>query len=179
LLSLSLAKSLESNGKVGKIIMIDGSPHFFQRFTEVSGIKHFKDEDMQTAIINTLVKMDFAQSFENVLSEILSKKDFNARIENFMKLAEEKLKKKYCKISLIALFNRSKILFNIKSSSFPRLERTSAAVIKPNESLVRDIQEDYGLAEYFKGKIETHAVTGNHVSVLHNSELWKLCDKLI
>ncbi|CRL02266.1 CLUMA_CG015087, isoform A [Clunio marinus] len=182
LLSLEIAKILEMNSKSGSIVMVDGSPTFFKRFTKFLGHSDTNDASIQREILTSLIHMEFPDNHEDIASEVFSKPDLNTKLESFINLYETmhnfKRKKKYSKEWIIALFKRFKMVQALNENSFPTLESSRMSLVVPSEKLFNDISINYDLNLYTLNDIQTLVIDGNHVSILHNLELPKFLNCL-
>lgn len=162
-------------GKAGNVIMIDGSPLFFKRFTEFLGHVDSSDEYIQNEILTSLVRMDFPENHQAMLTKTLSETSWDAKIDSFISFYanEQSYNKKYSREWMTALYQRFKMVQTINEASFSYLKSSRISLVVPSDKLISDINEDYNLHRYSSQAVPTLVVKGNHVSILHNSELSK------
>jgi pimeloyl-ACP methyl ester carboxylesterase len=172
LLTLELAKTLEAGGRIGNVVMIDGSPLFFKRFTESLGSVDAPDEAIQHEILKTLIRIDFPGNYPEVMAT-LTGQSWEQELENFLKIyvKERNLNRKYSKDSIVGLFNRMKMSRVSSEASFPFLQATKISLVVPSEKLVNDITENYDLNRYSSQSVEVLTVNGNHLSILQSADL--------
>lgn len=173
LLTLEVAKTLESGGRMGRVAMIDGSPLFFQRFTESLGHASTADDKIQNEILTSLVRMDFPDRYQEILKEALTGADWEEKLENFLKFyrSEKSFERKYSKAGLVALFRRFKMIQTVNETSFSYLKSSRISLVVPSDKLISDIAENYNLSRYSSQSVETLVINGNHLSILQSAEL--------
>lgn len=169
LLTLKIAKTLEGLGKTGKVLMIDGSPLFFKRFSELWGLIDNLDEYIQNEILKGLLRIDFPDNYEELSKNTLSGLQWETKLDEFMKIYEGQ-DDKYTTDWIIALFNRFKMTHLLDEASFPYLNSTKMSLMVPSEKLIVDIAENYNLNQYC-ASVEILILKGNHVSILQNTEI--------
>lgn len=155
--------------------MIDGSPLFFQSFTESLGHVNTSDEQIQNEILTSLVRMDFPDRYQDILRNALTGADWEEKLENFIKFyrSEKSFERKYTKAGLIALFRRFKMIQTVNEASFPYLESSKISLVVPSDKLINDIHENYNLSRFCSQSVETFVINGNHLSILQSVELSK------
>lgn len=166
---------MESRGRIGNVVMIDGSPLFFKRFVENLAPTDTSDDLILVQILTALIRIDFQDRYHEVLKIALAGNDSEEKVDNFMRFydSEPNLKKKYTKEWVTGLFNRFKMTQNMNESSFPYLKSSKISLVVPSEKIIAGLAEDYNLNRYCSQKVETLVVNGNHLSILQNAELAK------
>lgn len=180
LLTLEIAGTLEAYGKSGKIVMIDGSPLFFKRFTEFLGHANLPNEHIENEILTGLLRMDFPDDYENILKNVIVGDEWSAKLDSLMTFYDTKsgLHRKYTKEWIQALAKRSIMTKAVNEASFPHLKSSKISLVVPNDKLLPDLIENYNLNLYCSENVETLVLNGNHVSILHNDELPKFINSL-
>lgn len=181
LLSLQISKALESKGLTGNVVMIDGSPLFFRKFTDNVAKVVTSEENGQNEILVTLIRIDFpGEDNQEVIKNIFSVSDWNLKLDVFMKFHESKLnfKRIDSRDYITAIMERFKMANDLQLDSFPRLEKSKISIVQPSDLLVVDIDETYGLQENSSFSVETLKITGNHSSILETNDLFEFINKL-
>lgn len=180
LLTLEIAKTLESRGRIGKVVMIDGSPLFFKHFATSLGSLETPDEFIQNEILSTLVRMDFPEKHQEIMKEALSGVDFESKVESFITFyqSSKNFERKYSKDWIVALFKRFKMAQTLNETSFSYLKSTKISLVVPSDKLLNDLPEDYNLNRYCSQTVETLVINGNHLSILQHIELSKFINSL-
>jgi fatty acid synthase len=174
ILALKLAKFLESHGKSGNVMMIDGSPNFMHRISTMLISDDNNDDFIKQLIIMTVIKILFRDRAQEVSTKVLSQKNVHDQVETFLDLAqhEREYSVDYGRKMLTGLFNRLKMLRNMNVDSFPVLQKSKLSFVKASVSSLNDFDEDYGLKNYVHNNdIEMNVLDGDHVTVLNNIKL--------
>lgn len=174
LLALKLANFLENSGKSGKVIVIDGSPKFVHKISNQLVSSDYTDETLQEMILMACTKILFRDSAMDIGKKIFSHKTSELKFEEFLKQAKEKSEYsiEYGRKMLRGLHNRFKISLNADKISFNKLKNsTQLTFVKPSESSLNEIDDDYGLSDFIESEIEIRVIDGDHVSILNNTEL--------
>jgi fatty acid synthase len=178
-LSLKIAKKLEDCGKRGQIILIDGSPEFCAKFATHS----YKDESLK----------NFEYYIAKIVYDILKPyNDFKIpppdinNFDNWMKMTREIITSASIENELLALHfkyivdittsykNRLNITLNLKSEEFDVLETTNVSLIKASVTTVSEISDDYGLSAFSSQNVSVKSLSGDHLTVLQNPELFEI-----
>lgn len=181
LITLKLAKILEHKGFKGQILLIDGAPLFVNRLAAEQLSIESTDEFLQTILLSTIVPTVFPQDNGEFTKSVLLCTTWESRINKLIELSKnQKLySDNYIREMSIALFNRIRIIISLDLNSFEQLNNTPISFVRPSQASVVDIDEDYGLSKYSTEKINVKYVEGNHMSILENSKLTDLINKLI
>lgn len=180
LLSLEIAKSLESRDMNGSLVMIDGSPMFFKKIADAE-YSNITDEDIQNQFLTILVKKDFPNEYIEIIQNILMTTHWDTKVDSFLKFQKEKenFYRKDSKQYINAIFGRIKIMKELDVESFPCLETSNCILVLPADKIRDDMDENYSLIRYCKLGVETITFKGNHISVLENIELTEQINKMV
>lgn len=174
LLTLKIAKALESAGKIGKVILIDGAPELLQRLVvEQLPTEGDCDEFIQALILDKSFKMALPNHKGERLRQVLAQKGWEAKMRKTDELFNDftLFSKKYTMETLNALHNRVMLVTKLNLKAFPQLS-TQITLVKPTEiSLHGIIDADYGLRIYTDSDIDIKSLEGNHMSILENENL--------
>lgn len=182
LLALKIAKTLEMGGRVGNIVIIDGSPLFIKLFSESLGPVDAPDDLIQNEILKSIIRRDFPNDFQELTKQTMMGDDWDARLDNCLRLysSHTELMLKYSRRIIKGLSNRLKMSRGFDETSFPFLNATQIALFVPTEKLfVDDIVEDYGLGRFSSHSIKTLTVNGNHLSILMSEECFNFINSLL
>ena len=72
------------------------------------------------------------------------------------------------------LINNARLLFNLDVNDFKPLTNTQVHLVRPQDSLLKDVDRDYGLGDISNQKLEITFVQGNHMTMLESLELKKI-----
>lgn len=180
MVSLLISKTLETKGLSGNVVLIDGSPLFFQKFTETVGQFITSEEIGQNEILATLIRIDYPNDNEEVVKNILLASGWNSKLDVFMKFYETKLnfKRNDSRDYITAILERFKMIQALNLNHFPKLEKSNIKLVTPSDKLVTDIDEAYGLQENSSTVVETILLTGNHVSILETVEIFEYINRI-
>jgi fatty acid synthase len=181
LLTLKLAQILESSGKSGKLLIIDGSPKFIHQISTQLVPKDHTEEDLQGLILLACIKILFRDSAQEVATKVFSHKDIKERVEAFLDVAKHRSEYSvnYGRQMLTGLFNRLRMSLDIDVNSFPSLQKSTLSFVKASESSLSEIDVDYGLKSYVNNnEIKIDTLNGDHVSILSNLQLIEIINNL-
>lgn len=83
----------------------------------------------------------------------------------------------YQKLIANGIYNRSKALMTY-IPAYNKL-KSNVTLIKPTQSSVTDLPDDYALSEYFEKPIKVHTFEGNHVTILENQATAELINSYL
>lgn len=174
MLALKIANLLENSGKTGKVIIIDGSPKFIHQISNQLVPVDYTDDNLQELILMACTKLLFRDSAMEVGKKIFSHESLESRLEEFLNEAKERSEYsiEYGRKMLQGLLNRFKISLNADKISFNKLKNsTQLTFVKPSETSLHEIDDDYGLSDFIESEMEIRVIDGDHVSILNNIEL--------
>lgn len=173
LLSIRITKALESQGKTGKIILLDGSPKFIRTLANEHLPENFTDETIQSLVLANTITTMFPEDANEKVFTVLSEKSWDGRLLKLIEVSKDKkiYSNEYGIMIMNAFVNRMKLSLSLDIEKFPVNETTPVTLVRPSELSILDIDEDYGLSSYFKAKIEIKFLEGNHMTILENPKL--------
>lgn len=179
LVSLELASILEQNGKKGKLVLIDGAPLFMKKL--VSNNVFADDEALHNYLLSTIIALLFPEDCDFITKNVVTKPSFDVKIDKLIEFTSKQnlYSSNFVKNISKALFNRTKMLIALDVDAFKILQFTSLSLIRPTESSVIEIDEDYALQKYCPQKINLQFVDGNHITVLDNLKLSEIINTII
>jgi fatty acid synthase len=181
-LSLNIAHILESNGKKGKIIQLDGSPQFINKFA--LKMSPDKSVDKIRATIS-MILFDAFMSYADpkvVKASFQEHEEWEERVDAMLKNSADKIPYTFEFIKTFiftALVNRFNIVLNLKEDSFSALDSTQISLIRAIKSSVNGLQRDFGLSKYTSEPIKIQMLEGDHVTLLTNSQLLSVIKGLL
>lgn len=175
LLTLEIAKLLESKRKKGSVTIIDGSPQFIHTVANQM-VPDNTDDKIQSVIILTCARLLFSDEFHDIAKQVFEHKTWELRLKTFVEFAQTRshYSAAYGSKMLNALINRLKISLAADKLILPTLEHTQISLIRPADSSAKDFEQDYGLGKYSSSKVHVDVIDGNHTSILSNPDLIKL-----
>jgi fatty acid synthase, animal type len=175
LLTLEIANLLESRGKKGSIIIIDGSPQFIYKVAN-QAVPEKSDENIQSIIILSCIRLLFPDEYHEIAKTVFANQTWETRLQAFVEYGQTRshYSAEYGSKMLTALINRLKISLDADKLELPTLETTPISLIRPTDSSVKDFDEDYGLGKFCSQTVKVDVIEGNHASILSNPELANL-----
>lgn len=193
-IAIKLAALLEKTGKIGHLMLIDGSPIFVKQMIEgVARATQHDHGDDQLSPEDTRIMMIFdhggsgeRDTFTAKLAECTS---YDSKVELLVDFLSHEIKSaysvEYLKKVCISIMNRLKMgmNMNVESDAFAGLMdaklKSEIILIRPKIASFAGIAEDYGLQGYSEQPITIHHIDGTHMSVLENSELADIINEVI
>lgn len=188
LIAVKIASLLEKLGKVGHVILIDGSPAYLKRlaqglvkttkvedYTDVLFMvifTHFCSSDLHDKFIATLSKCTEQQQKIDLITEFLS-----TEIKTSYSMG-------YLRKLIEAILNRLKVVISLNvegdeiAAVMDQKLKSAITLIRPTQASFTDIIEDYGLDRYSEQAVTIKYVDGNHFTVLENTELTDIINNL-
>lgn len=165
-IALRICEIFESMGKIGKLIFVDGSPHYMKTSIDERIPANPTDSDIQHFIFNELAFKTYGAMADEVLRNVYSKSTWRQKVEEFTKSITDAQSKEFMEKNLISLFNRLRMVlkeeFNYKASA-----NIKVLLIKPIE-VSSKISEDYGLRDYCDSNIRIESVPGDHYTLIES-----------
>jgi fatty acid synthase, animal type len=170
MIALRICEKLESLGKSGKLVCIDGTPTFMKTNMMTSLPENPSDEDIQNLIFSEFTVKTYGAMADEILNNIWQQATWKAKVDEFTKLIVDQKSKEFVTQNLEALFNRMKIILEEDKTKFTISKNTSVVLIKPSESTLK-IESDYGLKEYCKHEIRIETIEGDHYTIIENEKI--------
>lgn len=172
IIALKLAKELELRGKKGRLVLIDGSPLLIRQIAKVMAPVP-SDEFIQNSILLTCMQLVTPDEYIEQSANVMNKPDWNAKLEAFINVAKKKMiySEDYGRKMITSLVSNVKLSLNVEKLDFETLDSIPISLFKANLSMIKDIDEDYGLKKYGKLEIDLNVIDGNHYSILSNAQM--------
>ncbi|XP_070503056.1 fatty acid synthase-like [Chironomus tepperi] len=177
ILTLKLAKMLESLGKTGKVILIDGSPSVSKKIlNDILSSSENVDQTIQRLVMVIGLKYAFPNDTSDRRNAILAEPSWMDKMKKFEELYQDDFEifsKDYCFKVTTLIKNRVSAGYHLSLDDLPVLE-SPIKLIKPTEELVMNAEHDFGLEANSKSKIEVTTLEGNHLTILEHQETFNI-----
>ncbi|XP_053661661.1 fatty acid synthase-like [Anopheles marshallii] len=175
LLALEIVKRLEARSLHGKLMLIDGSPLYLQRFAS-HHLSGFDDEHLQMAILTLVLSFVLPTATQDIIKSIMDKSTYLERVEKLMEVARESnsFSEEYARKMMRALFYRLKAAMNMSTEA---KEKLTSPLVLVRSAAIGDIEEDYGLSEFTIASLIVKIIDGTHQTMLANPELIEIINK--
>lgn len=195
LIALKIASMLEKRGKIGHIILIDGSPGYLSRLGQglCRNIDHIRtaeilENDLIMVLFTHFCSSDQLDRFSKKLTNCDENDDLSTKIGLMSEFVTGEFKtaysEKYLKNIMTAIVNRLKVVMNLNSQTdqlmgvMDRKLKSAITLIRPTQATFTEIAEDYDLHNYSEQKVNIKFVAGNHLTVLDNVELTDILNNI-
>ncbi|XP_055306391.1 fatty acid synthase-like [Sitodiplosis mosellana] len=186
LIALRIASMLEKMGKVGRLVLVDGSPEYLFRLAK--GI--CQSGHVEGNIENDLFMILFShfcdpESVEDFVKGLVACPNIPAKLECLAKFVSSEYKNKYSTEYLhdmiVAILNRLKLIVeeDVMDNILDTKLKASIILIRPTEVSFADINADYNLNKYSEHEVNVKYVEGHHLTVIENVELTNILNEII
>ncbi|XP_031638918.1 fatty acid synthase-like, partial [Contarinia nasturtii] len=188
LIALKVASMLEKLGKVGRVILIDGSPEYLFRLSE--GLHRSTqtgnhENDLIMILFTHFCSSEFLDDF---IKKLQACDNLSLKIDLISTYMSTEFKtnysKKYINDITVAILNRLKIIMSMsenKDAMYGIMDvklKSPITLIRPTQASFADIVEDYDLRKYSEQEITIKYIEGHHLSVLENIELTNILNNI-
>ncbi|XP_048505770.1 fatty acid synthase-like [Athalia rosae] len=168
LIAIELVRRLESDGRNGRLILIDGSPEYMKVLAALN-FKVDTDEQLQSNVLLSLMDVIGQSASQKFAEKLKSCDSWEKMVAAFMDCAPATVnlifKPEHQPILCECIYNRIRAVRNYDPSSLPPL-RTPITLIKPKNETIAFDAEDYGLGSLTKEKVKIFYAEGDHLSML-------------
>lgn len=181
LVAIELAKILEQNGLAGEVIIADGSVALFKRMLK----SLMPNADATHENVEKFLQMQLAFEIlpdlkaEEIQKVMIEERTMDARIDKFISLMKKpEYSNDYLKDFGYGLLNR--VLMVLKESDEYAGDKiqSNITLIRPTTHLVINIENDYQLNQYTKGKVNVGFIEGTHLTMLDNKQLYQIINNI-
>ncbi|XP_018336345.1 fatty acid synthase-like [Agrilus planipennis] len=180
MVAMELAGLLEKEGRIGKIIMIDGSPDLLLAMAKQQ-LNTDSEAEFETSLlcaimsfympIETIVKLKgpvFAcNNFEERMKLVIDNSPSNApHSEEYLRAVGQ------------GVCRRLQAVVTYKPKFYSKIKST-VILFRPTRSSVSNIANDYGLNDLCEKEVEIRFFEGNHLTILENQEVANTINDLI
>uniref|UniRef100_A0A182QUE6 Fatty acid synthase n=1 Tax=Anopheles farauti TaxID=69004 RepID=A0A182QUE6_9DIPT len=175
LLALDVVKRLEARSLRGKLMLIDGSPLYLQRFAS-QHLSGFDDEHLQMAILTIVLSFVLPTATNEIIKPIMDQSSYTERVGKLMNVARESnpFSEEYARKMMRLLFYRLKVAMNMNTEV---KEKIASPLVLVRSGVLADIEEDYGLGQFTGSTLIVKIIDGTHQTMLANSELVEIINK--
>ncbi|XP_052896146.1 fatty acid synthase-like [Anopheles moucheti] len=175
LLALEIVKRLEARSLHGKVMLIDGSPLYLQRFAS-HHLSGFDDEHLQMAILTLVLSFSLPSVSNEILATITSEATYENRVSKMLEIGRESnpFSEDYTRKMMRVLFYRLKAAMNMSTDV---KEKLSSPLVLVRSGTISEIEEDYGLSEFTQSSMIVKVIDGTHQTMLSNMELIEIINK--
>ncbi|XP_039450932.1 fatty acid synthase-like [Culex pipiens pallens] len=168
LIAIEIAKRLERDNLVGKLMLIDGAPKYLKMLANAD--IHKSDEDIQKSILYAIQAI--SQSKETLVFN-RGEFTFKERIDKLLELHKDETaySKSYIEKTIHALFYRMKMALSLNPEAYQNSLRCPVTLVKPTKAPLLDIDNDYGLTDITDSTVSTNTLEGTHQTMLQNPQL--------
>lgn len=177
IITLEIARILEGLGMHGKVMLIDGSPHFLKKL-----LHYLNGND-----IATLSDTDIKRIMATIMKGLFSIKDMEVDTSNwnaFTKVLVQttadhfKYSEEYCREIVDSILSRIKLIANAEEEPTRGKIQSDIILIRPTDLAFNVNVDDYGLSKYTDGKVEVKVLKGNHSTILENAGLVSIINSM-
>uniref|UniRef100_A0A182TMJ1 oleoyl-[acyl-carrier-protein] hydrolase n=1 Tax=Anopheles melas TaxID=34690 RepID=A0A182TMJ1_9DIPT len=175
LLALEIVKRLEARSLRGKLMLIDGSPLYLQRFAS-HHLSGFDDEHLQMAILTLVLRFSLPSVSNEILSSIMGEATYENRVTKMLDIGRESnpFSEDYTRKMMRVLLFRLKAAMNMSTEVKDKL---ASPLVLVRSGTIGDIEEDYGLTEFTSSSMIVKIIDGTHQTMLANMELLEIINK--
>lgn len=189
LVAMKIASMLEKMGKIGHVILIDGSPDQLVKLTRgmhrATKIHDNLEDDLITVLFRHFCSSELLDGF---IAKLVACENLSRKIELLSGHISSEFKsnysEKYMLSMLKASFNRLKVIMNLNieadklANIMDHKLKSTITLIRPTQTSFAQIADDYELHKYSEREIIVKYVDGNHLTVLENIELANILNEL-
>uniref|UniRef100_A0A182Y5H6 Fatty acid synthase n=1 Tax=Anopheles stephensi TaxID=30069 RepID=A0A182Y5H6_ANOST len=175
LLALEIVKRLEARSLQGKLMLIDGSPLYLQRFAS-HHLSGFDDEHLQMAILTLVLSIVLPTATQDIIKPIMDRSTYLERVDTLMEVARDSnpFSEEYARKMMRVLFYRLKAAMNMSTEA---KEKIVSPLVLVRSAKIGDVEEDYGLSEFTVASLIVKIIDGTHQTMLENPELIEIINK--
>lgn len=175
LVALHLAHLLESIGKTGRILLVDGAPIYLQRLA-AGIVQTMKGADSDDALIFILYhNLCNAEHNEKFSVQIQGCDTWEQKIDTLYAYLSDEIRAsfspEYLHRMYTAMSNRLKAVNTLNVvTDMPQL-KSQIKLVRPQQASFFDIADDYELTKYVSQPVEVQYIEGDHLTMLENPKL--------
>uniref|UniRef100_A0A182WHF5 Fatty acid synthase n=1 Tax=Anopheles minimus TaxID=112268 RepID=A0A182WHF5_9DIPT len=175
LLALEIVKRLEARSLRGKLMLIDGSPLYLQRFAS-HHLSGFDDEHLQMAILTLVLSFALPSVSNEIVGTIMSEATYDNRVSKMLEIGRDSnpFSEDYTRKMMRVLFYRLKAAMNMSTEV---KEKLASPLVLVRSGTISEIEEDYGLTDFTQSSMIVKVIEGTHQTMLSNMELIEIINK--
>ncbi|XP_073848315.1 fatty acid synthase 3 [Musca autumnalis] len=168
--ALKLTALLEKSGFRGKLMLIDGAPHFLTKLTRLQIGEDISDLELYDYLFSMIISQISPDNLkESIGVEFHQLPTLEQKMDKFLQYVEQQdlYSKEYSKTIVHAMFRRIRMCGSFDLDSIEKLN-TPITLIRPAEVSLQDIDENYCLDTITNDKVVVKVIEGNHTTMLDN-----------
>lgn len=191
--AMKLASTLEKRGKLGHVVIIDGAPRYLIKLLHGLRRNTSQTDNLENDLIMILfTHLCNADQLDGFIKRLTNCDKLSSKVELIGDFVTPEMKATYSAKYLfnvtVAVLNRLKALvkFNVQLDHTDELTavmesklKSPITLIRPTQTSIADISEDYDLHKYSECEVCVKYVDGNHLTVIENVELSNILNDLI
>lgn len=189
LVALKMAAQLERSGKIGHLILIDGSPTIIADMSRVFIRSAHCTDQIDDKIIEVIFNhlMDSIDKEREFLAKLklATEENWSAKVQLIIDYCSDEIRSAYSTEYLTniitAISNRIKLAINAENGADPfvgMVLKSPITLLRAMEAPVVDLTDDYGLQIYTEHKVNVLYIDGNHSSMLENGDLARAINRI-
>ncbi|XP_055377654.1 fatty acid synthase-like [Condylostylus longicornis] len=174
MLAIELASMLEKHNYKGKILIIDGAPHFMKQLLKNTDNSEMSDAEIFDQVLSIILSQFDNQPLDKLLTEFSNIVTYNEKLNRFkdyIKL-QSNYAEEYALNAVQDAFNRIQMIKKYKGLN--NKINCPIMLVKPKEVSIIDIEEDYNLSAITTSTVEIKYLQSNHFTIMENEELGNL-----
>lgn len=181
-IAIECARILESYGKKGLVLCIDGSPTLLKKMIQnFVKSKDVTEEKIQLELTANIMQAVFPEeNLDNIRNKMEQMKTWESKLEKlveFIKWSQIEMETEYFVSLCSGIYNRALAAHRIQTDNFVKI-KSPIVLVRPIHAIVSDIDEDYELARYTEGLVTLKFIDGDHQSILENPKLIEVINEM-
>lgn len=167
---------------MGQLLFVDGSPvlvkKLIQNFVKSTDVT---SEKIQLELIFNIMQVAFpGENLENIRSKMEEVETWESKLEKFsefIKWSQHVINVEHLTTLLNGIYNRTYGAHCIETDNVVKI-KSPIVLVRPTDSVVTDIDEDYELQKFTDGLVTLKFIDGNHQSMLENPNLIEIINEM-
>ncbi|XP_059608117.1 fatty acid synthase-like [Phlebotomus argentipes] len=177
-LTLELARLLEQEGMTGQVLLIDGAPEFFRLLLAEQLGDNFAEEDVEELIVENILRVVFPEENPREVWGQRKARNWRERVQQLAEACKNQFVYSEEHLMYIAELLRRR-LRGVRAGNAEMVDPVESPItlVRPTDVSVADIERDYGMAQWTKGKFHLRFIDGDHASMLRNRSLARIINE--
>ncbi|XP_059608114.1 fatty acid synthase-like [Phlebotomus argentipes] len=177
-LTLELARLLEQEGMTGQVLLIDGAPEFFRLLLAEQLGDNFAEEDVEELIVENILRVVFPEENPREVWGQRKARNWRERVQQLAEACKNQFVYSEEHLMYIAELLRGR-LRGVRAGNAEMVDPVESPItlVRPTDVSVADIERDYGMAQWTKGKFHLRFIDGDHASMLRNRSLARIINE--
>ncbi|KAK0078011.1 hypothetical protein PV326_009658, partial [Microctonus aethiopoides] len=172
LVAIELARKLEAEGLMGKLILIDGAPELMTVIKNQQ-LAASNNEELETNLLVGIMDMVVPALSKELSANLQQCISWQEKLDKFMAYIPTKSSMssaEHQRNIYTSIYKRLIALGKYDISNLSPL-RTPILLLKPSTATVKNLPHDYGLNKVTREKVEVYTIEGNHSTILDNMKI--------